>query len=230
MRQLAEAALADPPDDAGVEKMAPNAEERRHYENVKRLRREEPDSPLLAALREKIAELDSIRMAFTAEKIVFSTPSGTNVERYRVAEELPDQLVLETEGKGPPEKRHAIVRFMDDDHIVLALGARRVPFERVGAAGVVSAGRAAAGPAGAAGGVPQGLPAKTGDPEFDGCVADYFACVAKMPPDAQDAMKDSLDLLKLRMHQAAQDPEERKSFARTCNDLLKLIRSTALCQ
>ncbi len=226
---LSRAALADPPDTAGFEKMKPSAEEREHYVNILRLKKEEPNSSLLATLRRRVADLDSIRMTFSQDKLVTTTATGTQVEGYTAEAELGNQLVVITDGDGPASGRRAIFEFLDDDHIVLKKGYHEVPFYRTGASPELpnaSAVRAADASAAAEGGMPE----KTGDPAFDGCVADYFGCVNQMPPESQEAMSSSLDLVRLRMRQAAKDPEQRKSFAETCNSTVRLLKTAGLCR
>lgn len=226
---LSRAALADPPDSAGFEKMKPNAEEREHYTNILRLKREEPNSTLLSTLRKRVGELDSIRMTFSLDKLVTTTATGTQVEGYTAEAELGSQLVVITDGEGPASSRRAIFDFVDDDHIVLRKGYHEVPFYRTGSSPEMPSAAATRASDAAAAAEP-GMPEKTGDPAFDGCVADYFGCVNQMPPESQDAMRASLDLVRLRMRQAAKDPDQRQSFAETCNSTVRLLKSAGLCR
>lgn len=226
---VARAALSDPPDDGALQSLNPSAEEREHFRNILRLKKEEPGSPLLVTLRRRVAELDSIRMTFSQDKLITTTPNGTQIESYTAEGEVGDQLVVVTDGEGPAASRRALLRFVDDDHIVLLKGYREIPFYRTGASPLLASSSATL-TADAAAAAEPGMPEKTGDPAFDGCVADYFACVRQMPPESQDAMKSSLDLVRLRMRQAAKDPAERASFAETCNSTVKLIKSAGLCR
>jgi hypothetical protein len=129
--QLALLALAEPPDHAGFDAMSPSDEERHHFHNILRLRKEEPDSPLLAELRGRIAQLDAIRITFTEAKLVTETPHGVHVAGYRIEEDLPDGVVILEEGDGPLDERRAIITFTSEDALVLTKGPTRVPMRRV---------------------------------------------------------------------------------------------------
>ncbi len=226
---LARAALSDPPDDKAFQAMSPTGEERDHYRNILRLKKEEPGSELLVTLRRRVDELDSIRMTFSEDKLITTTPTATRVEEYTAEAEMGDQLVIVTAGEGPAETRRAVLRFADADHLELQKGYRKIPFYRAGtsplgptAQATMDADRSAA--------AEPGLPEKTGDVAFDGCVKDYFDCVNQMPPEAQDAMQSSLDIVRLRMRQAAKDPAERRGFAETCRSTVDLIKAARLCK
>src|SRR4030095_1890518 len=106
--RVAPPALREPPDHAGFDAMAPTDEERHHFHNILRLRREEPDSPLLAELRGRIAQLDAIRITFTEAKLVTETPNGVNMTGYRIEEDLPDGVVILEDGNGPVDERRAV--------------------------------------------------------------------------------------------------------------------------
>lgn len=226
-------AMADPPDEAAFAGLQPTAQEQEHFRNILRMRREEPGSPLLAELREKLEVLDALRMTITADQVITRTAAGTSIERYQVEAETKSGLVILLEGTSPPEERRWTLTFSDDDHLVLE-GSRRVPFHRVGASVPVAppdaGGPGAAVAAGPGASVPE-APPKTGDAAFDGCVAAYFHCTAQMPPEAQEAMKDSLDLVRVRIRQAASgSAEDRRGFTEVCNRTVNLIRSSGLCR
>jgi hypothetical protein len=208
---VARAALSDPPDDGALQSLSPTTEEGEHFRNILRLKKEEPGSPLLVTLRRRVAGLDAIRMTFSQDKLITTTPSGTQIESYTAEGEVGDQLVVMTGGEGPAESRRALLRFVDDDHIVLLKGYREIPFYRTGASPLLASSNATL-TADAAAAAEPGMPEKTGDAAFDGCVADYFDCVKQMPPESQDAMKSSLDLVRLRMRQAAKESGRARLF------------------
>ncbi|HSN99583.1 MAG TPA: hypothetical protein VLS89_14915 [Candidatus Nanopelagicales bacterium] len=239
VKQLAEFALADPPDEAAFARMRPSPEEEEKFFNIIRLRVEEPDSPLLVELRDKLAQLDALRVTFTEDQLVTQTPDGTSVDAYEVVGDRSHNiLLLLIAGESPESERRWMVIFDDDDHIVLAKDGSEVPFHRVGATSRAVAPRAvaprAAPPraavAGGGAAPPPGAPPKTGDTAFDTCGAAYFDCTAQMPPEAQAAMKDSLDIVRARIHIAAQDPADRRSFTEVCERTVRTIKSSGLCR
>jgi hypothetical protein len=229
-------ALAEPPREAELAQMNPTPEEARNFHNVLRLLREEPGSPLLAQLRERIASLRAISVDFTPTKLIARTASGVSITPYRVEEDLGDTLVLLEEGERPLERRRTTITFLDDDSLIMVHGATRVEMERVQPWEELTATE-----------VPHGAsridepvaprpsvsitsaPPPTGDPAFDQCVVEYFACLEAMPPEAQEAMGPAVDLVRLRLQQVSQDAEDRRSFTETCRGTVSMLRAAGYC-
>jgi len=167
---VARFALADPPNRAAFEAMNPAPEDVRNFENLIRLRTEEPDSPLLARVREKLEALDAMALQITPNTIEFGIQRQAN--KYRVLSERDGVLAIEVEN----DDNYDVI-FVDDDHIEMRnTKGTRLPFTRVGAESKRSAANAPVARSDA-GSAP--APSKAG-PAGDSCEA-YARCVEQMP-------------------------------------------------
>jgi hypothetical protein len=208
---LARFALQTPPDDAGFEAMQPSETERTHYANVLRLKNEEPHSPLLAEVRRKLDALDGVRVTFTPDKMITTTPSGTDVVPYVVEEDLGDSVVIAEHGD-PLMRR--LIAFDGDDRIVIAVGATRVPMTRVGAGVPVTPTSA---PTTHAGGNADDL---------DRCVAEYYRCIDQMPAETRASMADLIATTRDVFERARQSQQESAFALQSCRQAVDLAYAT----
>jgi hypothetical protein len=208
---LARFALQTPPDDAAFEAMQPSETERTHYTNLLRLQNEEPHSPLLAEVRRRLDGLDGVRVTFTPEKMITTTPSGTEVVPYVVEEDLGDRVVIAEHGD-PMKQR--MIAFDGDDRIVISVGPTRVPMTRVGAGVPVTPTSA---PTTRAGGNVDDL---------DGCVAEYYRCIDQMPAETRASMTDLIAATKQVFERARQSPQEAAFALQSCRQAVDLAYAT----
>lgn len=200
---LARFALRTPPDDAGFAAMEPSEAERTNYANVLRMRNEEPGSPLLAEVRRRLDALEGVRVTFTPEKMITTTPSGTDIVPYVVEENLGDSVVIAEHGD-PLERR--MIAFDGDDRIVITVGATRVPMTRV-APGVAVTPTSA----------PTTRVAEHGD-DLDRCVAEYYRCIEQIPADTRASMADLIAATRQSFERARQSEQEVAFALQSCRE------------
>ncbi len=225
---LARYALSTPPRDEAFEHMDPTPQEREHYLSVVRLRNEEPSSPLLAALRRKLDALEAVRVTFTATEFIATTPTGTTITRFSVEANLGDSIVLRSEGDGDPSRRRSRVDFVDEDSIVVTIGATRVPMNRV-PPGVAPAPSTA--PALAA--TPDTAPASDTTPQrsesataLEACAQEYYRCIEQMPAQTRAELEDVIAATRTIFRDAAAVPSRRAAALRSCRQAVDLAHST----
>lgn len=221
-------ALSEPPDDTGFAKMHPTDEERTNYDNVLRLKREEPSSPLLVKLRRKLDQLEETSVTFDEKEFVTSTANGTSVKKYQVEKELDGELVLLEEGDAPIERRRSIISFVSDDELVLTTGSTRVPMVR---ARPGQARRPTEAPSSPTPGELQSSqrPVGGGPPALEACQKRYFACVDAMPPEARQAMGPSLDQVRALFDLARSGKTDAGSVTSSCQDVVSMLQSAGYC-
>ena len=235
---MARAALAPEMTDSELAALRFSPEEESKVRAVRRLRETDPGSPLVLEMRRKLASIDAIRVTFTPEKLISTTDASTSVERYSIEEDLGDRVLLSVEGDKPIEQRRYLVRFVNDDHIVIHIGQTVVPFARIGA-------RAETQPPESSPKSPDELPrpavtaSRAGardarDPlGFDACVRTYLQrmeeCISRLPPSAQRATREALELTKRAIRLSSETPEGRASFAASCNRMVEGPALDAFC-
>jgi hypothetical protein len=69
-----------------------------------------------------------------------------------------------------------------------------------------------------------------GVPECDEYLATFATCVGKMPPQAQDAVKEALTQMRQAWVQAAATPEGRTALATGCRAALDALTTNPACQ
>lgn len=223
-------ALATPPAVDAFEAMGPAPDEREFFDGILRTRRERPDAPVLESLQRKLDQLEGVRLTFLPDRFFVTTASGTTAGRYRVEEDLGERLIILEEGHAPEEKRRKIISFDGDDRIVLTTGGTRVPMVRVPAgtppapnevpsSGATSLGASTPPPGGAE------VPA-SGDPGFDACVAEYYACIERMPTAEREAMAPAIDATRKVFTAAQKDPAQKQSAYESCKQAVALGRAT----
>lgn len=220
--RLSRYALASPPQDDAFEAMKPTEQERNWYRDVKRLRNEEPGSPLLEALKRKLEELEAVRVTFTEDKLVTTTQSGTQVTAYRIEEDLGSSVVILEDGSGSEDKRRAVIAFVDRDNIVINKAGVRIPMNRVAKGAAPPPSEAPLNRAAAR----SDARSDQGSDEYDRCVAEYFRCVDAMDPETRASMADMLEVTKRTFEEARQSPERRRSVLGTCKQSVALAHAT----
>ena len=219
--ELVRHALHTPPDREAFEAMSPTERERRNFDNVLRLRDEEPGSPLLAQLRRKMDGLDAVRVIFTEDEMITTTPNGTDSSGYVIEEDLGDRIVLLE--NGDPTKRR-IIAFDGDDAIVVTVGPTRVPMNRVPAGSApspTSAPTSAHAPT-----IAPTQPPTTADP-FGACVAEYYRCIDEMPARAREQSASVIEATKGVFGRARRSsPSDREATLRSCRRAVDLAKLT----
>lgn len=216
-------ALADPPDTAGFASMNPTPQEQVKFDDVLRLRRAEPDSPLLVTLHQRLDEVaGGTTVTFTDRDLISVTAAGTTINKYVIERELDREIVVREDGEGPIEDRRSIISFVGDDDIVLTHGSTRVPMQRVPAGSprrpTEAPSRSAATNSGS-----------SRFPALDACEQRYFACVAAMPAEARSAMGASLDAVRGAFARARSDSSSAASLASVCQSMVQTMTSAGYC-
>lgn len=215
-------ALADPPDTAGFASMNPTPQEQVKFDDVLRLRRAEPGSPLLVTLQQRLDEVDGTTVTFTDRELISVTAAGTTITKYVIERELDREIVVREDGAGPIEDRRSIISFVGDDDIVLTHGSTRVPMQRVPAGSprrpTEAPSRSAATNSGS-----------SRFPALDACEQRYFACVAAMPAEARSAMGASLDAVRGAFARARSDASSAASLASVCQSMVQTMTSAGYC-
>ncbi len=215
---VARFAMADPPDRKGFEATNPGPEDVRNFDNLIRLRTEEPSSPLLAQVREKLEALDAMAIEITPTTIVFQSPPQSNP--YRVVSEREGVLGIAVEN----DDNYDVI-FLDDDHMEMRNSrGRRLPFTRVGAESKRPADPPVAAqkdwsPSPGPGAAPP--PAKSGAPG-DACDA-YAQCVEQMPRLKGDEAVMGGSAAAIRRFEKTPDQ------LRQCKSAHELARVAGLC-
>jgi hypothetical protein len=237
---LARAALASPPDKTSFEALTPSPTERTTFENILRLRKEEPDSPLLEELQRKLDELEAVRVTFMGDKFITVTPKGTDITPYRVEEDLGDRVVLLQDGTGPVEERRSVASFDGHDRIVLTIGPTRVPMTRVAKGTAPKPNEVPSTPI-ARGGAdtptrttdtssnPSSHDAGASSADYDACVKEYYRCIGRMNADDRAALGGTIEATKKIFADAKGDPEEMRRTLDTCKQAVSLAHAT-FCQ
>jgi hypothetical protein len=218
-------ALAVPPERDAFEAMRPSERERRDFDNVVRLQREEPGSSLLAQLRAKIDGLEAVRVIFTEDRMITTTSNGTDATPYVVEDDLGDRVIL-LEG-GDPNKRR-VIAFDGDDDIVVTVGATRVPMSRVPDGVVPAPTSVAAGGATSSSlsSAPSPSGAASSDDPLVACIDDYYRCIEQMPAEAREASADLIEATKSVFARAQDSPASRDATLRSCRQAVDLARQT----
>jgi hypothetical protein len=232
---MARAALSAEITEDEIAALGFSAEEEHKVRAVRRLRETEPSSPIVLDMRRKLAQIEAIRVTFTPEKLISTTGTSTSVEAYVVEEDLGERVLLLVEGHKPIDQRRYMVRFVDADHIVIHIGQSVVPFARIGArpaatppserssARSVDAPRTSRPASGGA--------ASAGD--FDTCVRTYLRrmeeCMARLPPSAQSATREALEVTKRLIRISSETAEGRASFAASCDRIVEGPAFDAFC-
>lgn len=218
---LTRCALAEPPDDATFASTNPTEEESRRYHDVVRLKKVEPDSPVLTALRQKLDQLEAVQVSFGEKDFATTVDGRTSIRGYTIERELGGELFLLEDGVEPVERRHAIVSFVNDDEIVLTLGATRVPMVRAKGARKASEAPSESSTV---------LPSKAGGASpLEDCERRYLACVNSMGPEALQAMGSSLDNVKQLFEMAKNGQTDPDSVLAACQTVLDTVVNARLC-
>ena len=225
---LARFALETPPNDDGFAGMQPSETERTHYKNLLRLRNEEPGSPLLAEVRRRLDALDAVRLTFTPDKMITTTPDGTQIQTYVVEEDLGDRIVIAE--NGDPAKRRMIA-FDGDDRIVIAVGPTRVPMRRVGEGEAPPATSAPTTPSASATApaptsVAPAAPPPAGGDDLDRCITEYYRCIDAMPAETRASMGDLIAATRGAFERARRSPEATRAALTSCRQAVDLAYAT----
>jgi hypothetical protein len=220
--QLSRYALASPPNDEAFAAMDPSEQERNWYRDVKRLRNEEPGSPLLEQLKRKLDELEAVRLTFTEDKLITSTQSGTSVTAYRIEEDLGDRVVILEDGDAPENKRRAIIAFVNRDSIVIDKAGLRIPMNRVPAGSAPPPSEAPR----TSTSVPTPSSGGGSNDEYERCVAEYYRCVDAMDAESRAAMADLLAQTRRIFEEARHSPERRRATLASCKQSVELAHAT----
>lgn len=168
-------ALAEPPNERAFEAMAPSDDERTNFRSLLRLKNEEPGSPLLADVKRKLAEYESMLVAITQSEIAFRTRDSESRDAYRIVDAQPDVLTIEV------REETIVVRFLDPNHIEMR-GTKTMRMTRDAPSGFDAKDLRGEVASGGLGGEPRAV--ATGAPG-DACSM-YADCIDQMPQLAGD--------------------------------------------